>query len=35
VTNTSTTPAVGFFLRADVRRGTSDGTVAAGDNQLA
>jgi hypothetical protein len=35
VTNTSTTPAVGFFLRADVRRGTADGAVASGDNQLA
>jgi hypothetical protein len=35
VTNTSTTPAVAFFLRADVRRGTSDGVVASGDNQLA
>ncbi|SEO99600.1 glycosyl hydrolase 2 galactose-binding domain-containing protein [Amycolatopsis saalfeldensis] len=35
VTNTSKTPAVGFFLRADVRRGTPDGHEAAGDNQLA
>ncbi|HEY2061997.1 MAG TPA: beta-mannosidase [Amycolatopsis sp.] len=35
VTNTSKTPAVGFFLRADVRRGTQDGHAAAGDNQLA
>ncbi|HWD01821.1 MAG TPA: beta-mannosidase [Amycolatopsis sp.] len=35
VTNTSKTPAVGFFLRADVRRGTASGAVAPGDNQLA
>jgi hypothetical protein len=35
VTNTSKTPAVGFFLRADVRRGTPDGHEASGDNQLA
>jgi exo-1,4-beta-D-glucosaminidase len=35
VTNTSKTPAVGFFLRADVRRGTPDGHEAGGDNQLA
>ncbi|MBB4684442.1 glycosyl hydrolase 2 galactose-binding domain-containing protein [Amycolatopsis jiangsuensis] len=35
VTNTSKTPAVAFFLRADVRRGTADGHPAAGDNQLA
>ncbi|MFD9960327.1 beta-mannosidase [Amycolatopsis sp. NPDC058986] len=35
VTNTSKTPAVGFFLRADVRRGTADGHEASGDNQLA
>ena len=34
VTNTSTTPAVGFFLRADIRRGTAGGTELAGDNQL-
>ncbi|MEC3976086.1 glycosyl hydrolase 2 galactose-binding domain-containing protein [Amycolatopsis sp. H20-H5] len=34
VTNTSDTPAVGFFLRADVRRGTVDGREASGDNQL-
>ncbi|HKN53763.1 MAG TPA: beta-mannosidase, partial [Amycolatopsis sp.] len=34
VTNTSKTPAVAFFLRADVRRGTQDGHEASGDNQL-
>ncbi len=34
VTNTSGTPAVGFFLRADVRRGTAGGTELAGDNEL-
>jgi hypothetical protein len=34
VTNTSTTPAVGFFLRADVRRGTADGRELSGDNQV-
>ena len=35
VTNTSKTPAVGFFLRADVRRGTPDGHEQPGDNQVA
>jgi hypothetical protein len=34
ITNTSATKAVSFFLRADVRRGTSAGTPAAGDNQV-
>jgi exo-1,4-beta-D-glucosaminidase len=34
ITNTSTTPAVGFFLRADVRRGTPNGQPLAGDNQV-
>ncbi|WP_042414514.1 glycosyl hydrolase 2 galactose-binding domain-containing protein, partial [Streptacidiphilus anmyonensis] len=34
VTNTSTTPAVGFFLRADLRRGTATGTELPGDNEL-
>ncbi|HEU5332448.1 MAG TPA: beta-mannosidase [Actinocrinis sp.] len=34
VTNTSSTPAVGFFLRADVRRGTASGTELSGDNEL-
>ncbi|MEU4668206.1 beta-mannosidase [Amycolatopsis sp. NPDC023774] len=35
VTNTSKTPSVGFFLRADVRRSTASGGVASGDSQLA
>ena len=34
VTNTSSTPAVGFFLRADVRRGTASGAELSGDNEL-
>src|SRR5438477_1476393 len=34
VTNTSSTPTVGFFLRADIRRGTAGGTELAGDNEL-
>jgi exo-1,4-beta-D-glucosaminidase len=34
VTNNSTTPTVGFFLRADVRRGTSSGGELSGDNEL-
>jgi len=34
VTNTSTTPTVGFFLRADVRRGTVGGAEQPGDNQV-
>ncbi|RAG87143.1 beta-mannosidase [Streptacidiphilus pinicola] len=34
VTNTSETPAVGFFLRADLRRGTASGTELPGDNEL-
>jgi exo-1,4-beta-D-glucosaminidase len=34
VTNTSATPTVGFFLRADVRRGTAGGAELAGDNEL-
>ncbi|MCC9310320.1 exo-beta-D-glucosaminidase [Kitasatospora sp. RB6PN24] len=34
VTNTSTTPAVGFFLRADLRRGTAAGDELPGDNQV-
>ncbi|MCU1682488.1 MAG: beta-mannosidase [Amycolatopsis sp.] len=34
ITNTSTTPTVGFFLRADVRRGTASGAEQAGDNQV-
>ena len=34
VTNTSTQPTVGFFLRADLRRGTSSGAELSGDNEL-
>jgi exo-1,4-beta-D-glucosaminidase len=34
ITNTSATPTVGFFLRADVRRGTAGGAELAGDNEL-
>ncbi|WP_158894819.1 glycosyl hydrolase 2 galactose-binding domain-containing protein [Amycolatopsis anabasis] len=34
VTNTSNTPTVGFFLRADVRRGTGGGQELPGDNQV-
>ena len=34
ITNTSTTPTVGFFLRADVRRGTATGAEQSGDNQV-
>jgi exo-1,4-beta-D-glucosaminidase len=34
VTNTSGTPTVGFFLRADLRRGDPDGTERPGDNQV-
>jgi exo-1,4-beta-D-glucosaminidase len=34
ITNTSSTPAVAFFLRADVRRGSATGTPAAGDNEV-
>jgi exo-1,4-beta-D-glucosaminidase len=34
ITNTSTSPTVGFFLRADVRRGTAGGAELAGDNEL-
>ncbi len=34
VTNTSSTPAVGFFLRADIRRGTAAGAELSGDNEL-
>ncbi|KAA2264236.1 beta-mannosidase [Solihabitans fulvus] len=35
VTNTSSTPTVGFFLRADLRRGTGGGAELPGDNQVA
>src|SRR6202035_2764949 len=34
ITNVSKTPAVGFFLRADVRRGSGAGVPASGDNQV-
>ncbi|MGH6657256.1 MAG: beta-mannosidase, partial [Actinocrinis sp.] len=34
VTNTSTKPTVGFFLRADLRRGTASGAELSGDNEL-
>jgi exo-1,4-beta-D-glucosaminidase len=34
VTNVSKTRVVGFFLRADVRRGTAAGVPASGDNQV-
>jgi exo-1,4-beta-D-glucosaminidase len=34
ITNTSGKPAVAFFLRADVRRGSSSGTPAPGDNEV-
>ncbi|WP_377267688.1 beta-mannosidase [Peterkaempfera sp. SMS 1(5)a] len=34
VTNTSGQPTVGFFLRADIRRGTAAGSELAGDNEL-
>src|SRR5262249_43468533 len=34
ITNTARTPTVAFFLRADVRRGTANGTEQAGDNEV-
>ncbi len=34
VTNTSGTPTVGFFLRADVRRGTTAGSERPGDDEV-
>jgi exo-1,4-beta-D-glucosaminidase len=34
ITNPSSNPAVAFFVRADVRRGTASGTALAGDNQV-
>jgi Ig-like domain-containing protein len=34
ITNPSSNPAVAFFLRADVRRGTADGAAQSGDNQV-
>ncbi|MFD0634290.1 hypothetical protein ACFQ9X_24770 [Catenulispora yoronensis] len=34
LTNNSTTKTVGFFLRADIRRGTASGQELSGDNEL-
>jgi exo-1,4-beta-D-glucosaminidase len=34
ITNNTTTPTVGFFLRTDLRRGTAAGTALAGDNEV-
>ncbi len=34
MTNPSSNPAVAFFLRADVRRGTAAGTALPGDNEV-
>ena len=34
ITNTSSKPTVAFFLRADVRRGSTAGVPASGDNQV-
>ena len=34
ITNTSNTPTVAFFMRADVRRGNADGSEQAGDNEV-
>ena len=34
ITNNSSTPTVGFFLRADMRRGTAGGAELSGDNEL-
>ncbi len=34
ITNDSSTPTAAFFLRADVRRGNSEGTPAPGDNEV-
>jgi exo-1,4-beta-D-glucosaminidase len=34
ITNNSTNPTVGFFLRADIRRGTAGGAELSGDNEL-
>jgi exo-1,4-beta-D-glucosaminidase len=34
ITNNSSTPTVGFFLRTDIRRGTASGTELSGDNEL-
>jgi len=34
ITNTSSTPAPAFFLRADVRRGSTAGVPAGGDDEV-
>jgi exo-1,4-beta-D-glucosaminidase len=34
ITNTSTTPTVAFFVRADVRRGSTSGVPSPGDNEV-
>ncbi|HTW43023.1 MAG TPA: hypothetical protein VMD79_11980 [Solirubrobacteraceae bacterium] len=34
ITNTSSTPTVAFFLRADLRRGDAEGTPAAGEDEV-
>jgi exo-1,4-beta-D-glucosaminidase len=34
ITNTSSTPTVAFFLRADVRRGNAEGVPVGGDDEL-
>ncbi|HEX4725261.1 MAG TPA: beta-mannosidase [Pseudonocardiaceae bacterium] len=34
ITNTSSTPVVGFFLRSDIRRGNANGTEQSGDNEV-
>jgi exo-1,4-beta-D-glucosaminidase len=34
ITNVSETPTVGFFLRADIRRGSATGTPASGENEV-
>ena len=34
ITNTSTSPVPGFFLRADVRRGSASGSPAPADNEV-
>ena len=34
ITNESSLPVVGFFLRADVRRGSAAGVPAPGDNEV-
>ncbi len=34
ITNTSQTPTVAFFLRADVRRGSAEGVPAPGDDEV-